>query len=144
MMDLIYGPRGTDQRAPVEEIRKTYADALLALTADSIEAALIDPTGTVRRLRALVAIGWQETALAEALGMGVGNFWTLLHGRRNRITTGTRNKVTALFIQQWDKPQDGYAPSAPRRSPSTTGGSARSPGTTSTTPPRCRRSGEGA
>jgi hypothetical protein len=39
--------------------------------------------------------------------MGVGNFWTLLHGRRNRITTGTRNKVTALFIQQWDKPQDG-------------------------------------
>lgn len=107
MMDLIYGPRGTDQRAPVQKIRKSYADALLALTADSVEAALVDPTGTVRRLRALVAIGWQETALAEALGMGVGNFWTLLHGRRNRITTGTRNKVTALFIQQWDKPQDG-------------------------------------
>lgn len=39
--------------------------------------------------------------------MGVGNFWTLLHGRRNRITTGTRNKVTALFVQHWDKPQDG-------------------------------------
>lgn len=115
MMDLIYGPRGTEQRKPAETIRKNHADALLALTADNVEFALVDPTGTVRRLRALVAIGWHETALAGILGMGVGNFWTMLHGRRGRITTAKQHAVTAMFRELWDKPQTGVAADRARR-----------------------------
>ena len=107
MMDLIYGRRGTDSATPITVMRKTDADALLALSATDIEAAFVDPTGTVRRLRALVAIGWTETALAESLGMTVGNFWEILHGRRIRVTPRTRDKTTALFQQRWQQPLHG-------------------------------------
>lgn len=108
MMDLIYGPRGAERgRGPAVSIRKEYAVALLALTVDDIEFALVDPTGTVRRLRALVAIGWNETTLAESLGMTVGNFWGLLHNHRGRVTSATRDKVTTLFTRVWDQPQHG-------------------------------------
>lgn len=115
MMALIYGPRGRRAGKPVASIRQEHAEALLALTADRVEFALVDPTGTIRRLRALVAIGWHETALASILGMNVGNFWTLLHGRRIRVTKGTRDTVAAMFRDLWDKPQAGtYADNARR------------------------------
>lgn len=115
MMDLIYGPRGGERTGPVETIRKEHADALLALSADTVEFALVDPTGTVRRLRALVAIGWSETRLAGILGMGVGNFWTLIHGRRGRVTVTKQHAVVAMFRELWDQPQTGVAADRARR-----------------------------
>lgn len=61
----------------------------------------IDATGTHRRLQALVAIGWNQTRLAERLGLSRANFGTMMH--QAKVTAATASKVRALYDELWDK-----------------------------------------
>jgi hypothetical protein len=92
-------------RPATRHMRPETARAILAIRpglAAYAASARIDPTGTRRRLQALVAIGWTQTALAARLGMTVGNFTTML--RRPAVTAGTARAVVRLYDEMWDRP----------------------------------------
>lgn len=81
--------------------RKTEA-ALLAVTAERVgpEAqGLVDSTGTVRRLRALYAMGYDRRRLTRALGMSDRTTWLLMmHPDANPLVrVATRDNVRALY-----------------------------------------------
>lgn len=61
----------------------------------------VDSTGTVRRLQALVAIGWPQSRIADQVGIGSGNFQTLLKSPTVRVRTA--KKVSDLYDCLWDK-----------------------------------------
>ncbi|WP_051124631.1 hypothetical protein [Amycolatopsis benzoatilytica] len=100
---LLYGQTS---RAPSKRVRAATAEKILAveINAEGMAAhAIVDATGTRRRLCALVAIGWTQTQLAELLGLTPNNFWPLIHGQPN-ITAARRRAVVQLYDDLWDKP----------------------------------------
>lgn len=100
---LVYGDRARGL-APSKRIRPTTEAKILAVTLDLADGALVDGTGTRRRLQALVAVGWSQTRLGERLGMQAGNFGVLIHGRRGgRVTVATARRVAELYDDLWDQ-----------------------------------------
>jgi AraC-like DNA-binding protein len=105
---IIYGRAGADpamRRPPCTRIRTDTAEAILAVQLRLAPGAITDPTGTVRRLQALVAIGWSQNQLGARLGMLGGNFGKLVAGRR-QVTVRTRDAVVELYDQLWDQKPD--------------------------------------
>lgn len=116
MTRLMYGRLKKEtnrQEGPSRRIRTEHADALLAVRATTTTlaaGALVDGTGTRRRLQALTAIGWSQTRIAERLGMTNRNLGRLIHGH-NPVTAATHRAVVALYDDLWDQ-----APPATNRS----------------------------
>lgn len=82
--------------APSRRIRPATADALLAVRPDRVAAGQnVDPTGTHRRLQALVAAGWSQAQLANRLGMLRSNFGRMIGSRT--VLASTRDAVAALY-----------------------------------------------
>lgn len=110
ILDLRYGRRG---KRPASQVRvlstvlRVHAEPLLALTVDDIERALVPSLGTVRRLRALVAIGWTQTEIADRMHMKVTNFTKLVLGYRPRVTAATAGAADELFRALWSEPRTG-------------------------------------
>jgi hypothetical protein len=99
---LLYG--GPGGRAPARRIRAETAAAILAVRPDAGNlggAALVDATGTHRRLQALVAIGWSQAKLATRLGMGPANFAAMM--RRGQVTAGTARAAAAVYDELWNQ-----------------------------------------
>jgi hypothetical protein len=99
--DLLHGraERGTP---PPAQIRPATAVALLGVepTFDNLPGAtVIDATGTVRRLRALVAAGWPQARIAQKLGWTDANLSALL--RRERTIVRTARAVRAVYDELW-------------------------------------------
>lgn len=110
MLDVVYGPRGASKGSRVLDertVREGVAARILAVTPDSIEAALLPATGTMRRVQALVAIGYTESMLADRLGVKVTNFSRLILGHRSRVKATTYEAARALFDELWATPQRG-------------------------------------
>lgn len=61
----------------------------------------VDATGTKRRIRALMRIGWSSHDLMERMGYSNAGTW-LLYADRLNVTTVER--VRALYDELWDKP----------------------------------------
>jgi hypothetical protein len=59
----------------------------------------VDPTGTVRRLQALVLAGWPMMQLSERMGYRHNMVSDVLRGRRKFITAGFARKADALFAE---------------------------------------------
>lgn len=110
VIDAVYGPRGarrkSENRRP-QTVRATEASRILALTADEIEAALVPALGTARRLQALGAIGYSQTAIAARMGMERGNLSLLILAKQSRVTISTYRAVCDLFSELWQTPQSG-------------------------------------
>jgi hypothetical protein len=98
-------------RPATRHMRPETAQAILAIRpglAACAASARVDPTGTRRRLQALVALGWTQTALADRLGMSVGNFAAML--RRPAVSAGTARAAVQLYDELWNRPApDGTA-----------------------------------
>jgi hypothetical protein len=75
-------------------VTKTVADTILAV--DPNATVRVNPTGTARRIRSLVALGWSTYAIAERLGCTQNRVWELTE-ERAWVTPATHNKVSALF-----------------------------------------------
>ncbi|MCD2158167.1 hypothetical protein LQL77_31260 [Rhodococcus cerastii] len=83
-------------------VRSCTAAALLAVRAvPPAPCALIDATGTRRRLQALVALGWPQKMIAHELGMVSTNIGRIVHGRSDRVTVAKAAEVTALYTR-WE------------------------------------------
>lgn len=99
---LIYG-RPERGEAPSRKIRPANADRLLAIPVpEPTDNAVIDATGTRRRLQALVAMGWSGAELMRRIGI-IGTDFPKILGR-DQILVRTERKIRALYDRLWDVP----------------------------------------
>lgn len=92
---ILYGTLG---QRPNPRMRPDSAKAILAVRAEECpipDGALVDATGTRRRLQALVAMGWSFTALGPQVGIHQRPLGDL--ARAERITAGSARKVKAAY-----------------------------------------------
>ncbi|SKM82467.1 Uncharacterised protein [Mycobacteroides abscessus subsp. massiliense] len=98
--------QGTNRR-----IRRDNAATILAVAIpkcpfgpEMAEGARIDPTGTVRRLRALAAVGWSRDELARRLDLpSTLALKDLYRGSRKNVTVGIARRVAALYLELQEK-----------------------------------------
>ena len=100
---LLYGDpaRGT---APSRRVRRASATAIMSIKPDLDQlgaGALVDATGTRRRLQALVALGWPQSELARRIGSRESTVGDVLDASRTSV--GVFRKVCAVFDELWDK-----------------------------------------
>lgn len=94
---LLWGKRRPDgTQTPTRRVRSDSADRILAVQLELADHALIDPTGTVRRTRALIAIGWSQAKLAARLGLTPQNFW-FPSASRPAVLVSTARAVRELY-----------------------------------------------
>lgn len=89
---LLWGKHGH----PAKRMLRRNADAILAVTFDAADGAIADPTGTVRRIRALQAIGWPLREIGERIGIATSNLGTIACGYR-AVTHATARKVAQVY-----------------------------------------------
>lgn len=100
---------GKPGRAPASRIRPVTALRILDVqpTWNNLgDSTVIDATGTVRRLRALVALGWSQAKLAQRLGLTPSNFTTTINA--DRVLVRTARAVRGLYDELWNQapPED--------------------------------------
>jgi transcriptional regulator with XRE-family HTH domain len=106
--NLLYG-RYERGHAPYPRMSRVNSEKLLAVkvTLENLPAGHhVDATGTHRRLRALVAIGWSQSRLAALLGIERSNFTAFM--RSEGVTVRYALAVRDLYDQIWDEPQEGH------------------------------------
>lgn len=74
--------------------RETVA-AVLAVELDEARPYWVDPTGSHRRAKALVALGWPLGGLADRLGLSASNWFRSRHGKQ--FDPKSAEKITALY-----------------------------------------------
>ncbi|WP_409186457.1 hypothetical protein F9C11_20400 [Amycolatopsis sp. VS8301801F10] len=100
---ILFGRPG---RVPNKRIRAATAERIFAVkfSGDALaDKAVVDITGSRRRLQALVATGRTQQYLADRLGMTPGNFWLVMQ-RQTRITAAKQRQINALYDELWDTP----------------------------------------
>lgn len=100
---LIYGKPGYEPSKRVRPDTAARVLALQAVTLDDLGARRpVDPTGTRRRLQALVALGWSQAKLAGRLGMQPTNFTRVILGPGD-VAAATARATKALYDELWDQ-----------------------------------------
>jgi transcriptional regulator with XRE-family HTH domain len=89
---------GINTEKPCYRVRPATARRILSVQpGDVARGSILDTTGTSRRLRALVAIGWTQTELARRIGWSVCNLNSVVMARRPSVTVGTARMVAAMY-----------------------------------------------
>jgi hypothetical protein len=91
----------TKRRPAKHRVRAEYAARILAVTAEQARAAVMDSTGTRRRIQALVALGWPIRELSHAFGLSAPYAHDLLkQADTNRgVWASTAEKVADGYNQ---------------------------------------------
>jgi hypothetical protein len=88
-------------RRAIDERRKTVwrstAEALLAVPKEQDLAALVDATGTIRRLRALVVMGHDQKTIASEVGCAFTYISMLTHEKRVQVTVALEQSVRRAY-----------------------------------------------
>lgn len=108
---------GSGGRPAAARVRRDTAARLLAVAAARMGKetnGLVDPAGTRRRLQALVATGWTQSAIARRLGVLPANLPKIVHSGRSAIRVATRDAVRALYDELWDQPPPALTPAERR------------------------------
>lgn len=106
MCKLMYGqplPDGT-RRPPSRRITPRVADSIFAIIPETralAGGALVDGTGTRRRVQALVVLGWSLSKIARMVGWNVSNFGGMVNSQR-QVTASTARRIADLYEQLWD------------------------------------------
>ncbi|QGN34807.1 hypothetical protein [Microlunatus sp. Gsoil 973] len=101
---LIEGVHG---RGPSLRVRRTTAGQLFAVEPELVGpegGGWVDPIGTMRRLRSLVALGWPVKVLAQETRLPTNTFWPILDERATKIRVSTRDRVMSLYEQLTRQP----------------------------------------
>lgn len=108
---LLYGKKRADgTRTPSKRITPRAEAKILAVRLDLADGARVDSTGAVRRIQALVALGWSQSKICVRLGIQRSNFTDISQGRRTEITVAYDKAVRALYAE-WSMqlpPQAGH------------------------------------
>lgn len=102
---ITYG--GPGDRPPTARVRPATAAKILAVkpSLDSLgDKAVVDATGTRRRLQALVANGHSQARIGGRLGITPQNFTSTING--DRVTAATARAVVRLYDELWNVPPD--------------------------------------
>lgn len=84
-----------------KQTHRKAADAILAIDpTTTTEGTTYDATGTTRRVRALVALGWPMPELSARAGFNPGHLHQVT--LRRSVTAETRERVRALYGQLWN------------------------------------------
>lgn len=98
---LIYGKRRPDgSRVPSKRITADLERRILAVELDLADGARVDSTGAVRRVQALVAIGWSLTKIADRLDIRRSNFTDIPNGLRTQVNVAHDRAIRALY-DEW-------------------------------------------
>lgn len=99
--------KGDRVRQPSKRVLRTTAERVQAVSLVLADGAMVDATGTTRRVRALVALGWSQSKIASRLGIMRSNFH-LASGTRPCVLVSTARAVTALYdeLSMTIPPQD--------------------------------------
>ncbi|MEU2180264.1 hypothetical protein [Streptomyces thermolilacinus] len=103
MTSLLYGRSGG--RPPSRRVRTATADRILAVRPQLeavAPAALVDGTGTRRRLQALVAVGWPQSELARRLDLHKNTVNDQVNETVPTAYARTVLAVRDLYEQLWD------------------------------------------
>ena len=103
-LDNLLRPRKDRGDQPARIVFRRTADRILAVPVPAphevwrwaADGQRVDPTGTARRLQALVALGYSQRSLAARLGVHEANLPQTVNGTR-LATAGLARKVAALF-----------------------------------------------
>jgi hypothetical protein len=101
---IVYG--GPGDRPPARRVRPETAAKILEVrpSPDLLGGnSLVCAVGTIRRLQALVAVGYSQNRLAGAIGAAPPDITKLLAGRA-QVTAARARAVRALYDELWDKP----------------------------------------
>jgi hypothetical protein len=102
MTSLLYGPAS---RPPVRRIRPDTEEKILAVQPglDALAGrALVDATGTQRRVQSLIANGWAEAVLCRRQGFSATTLCKVLV--RPQVSAATARKIRDLYNELWDVP----------------------------------------
>jgi DNA-binding XRE family transcriptional regulator len=105
MSKLLYGDRARGM-VPSKRVRAATADKILAVkpTLDTAApTALVDATGTRRRLQALVAVGWPQAELGRRLGVDKKTCNEQVNAVVTTSYAATALAVRSLYNQLWDQ-----------------------------------------
>lgn len=103
-LDNLLRPRKDRGDKPAQTVFRRTADRILAVQVPepwqvwrtAADGQRVDPTGTARRLQALIAIGYTQRDLASRIGVLEANMPTLVGGDR-QVTAGIARRVAAIF-----------------------------------------------
>ncbi len=110
---LIYGDPSRNL-APSKRVRVGTLQAILAVELDLAGGALVEATGTRRRLQALGALGWTVQALAERAGVDRQRIDKALRGSPY-VTVATEAATRTLYDHLWNEHPEGGRSEATRR-----------------------------
>jgi hypothetical protein len=102
MSKLVYGTGG---RPPSRRVRPLTADRITAVRPSldlALPTALVDGTGTRRRLRALVAVGWPQLELGRRLGMDKKSVNEQVNAVKLTAYAATARAVRDLYDGLWN------------------------------------------
>jgi DNA-binding CsgD family transcriptional regulator len=88
-------------RAPSGKINHENARLILAVRADQVATGFVDPTGSARRIQALMAIGWPPMHLGPRIGRCPGYVNEIQ--RRPLVLATTAHAVAQVYNQLWNK-----------------------------------------
>ena len=83
-------------RGPSRRALRTTAEKILTVELDLADGARVDATGTTRRIRALVALGWSQSKLAALLDITRSNFH-LASGTHPTVLASTARRVAEVY-----------------------------------------------
>lgn len=95
---LMYGktkPDGT--RTPAKRITPRNERRILAIQLDRADGARVDSTGPVRRIQALVALGWSQSKICVRLNVSRANFTPIAQGVRPTMLVSHDKAIRALY-----------------------------------------------
>lgn len=98
---------GIDGRPPSRRVTPDVERRILAFqpTVDALaDGATLEACGAARRLRALVAIGWSQTKLADRVGITLANLNLIALGKQTRVTARVHRAVTNVYDELWNTP----------------------------------------
>lgn len=92
----------TRNQPPRSSVWRHTAIKIMAIPLDAdnrSRGSLVEAIGSVRRLRALQAIGWTQTEIARRMGWTVQNLNRYFISEPDSIRAGTAQEIAALFDQ---------------------------------------------
>lgn len=88
-------------RARTQHLNHENARRILAVQADQVATGYVDATGSSRRIRALMAIGWPPSHLGHRVGLNP-NYVNEVQ-RTTTTLASTAHAVAVTYNQLWDK-----------------------------------------
>lgn len=95
---------GTRNRSPSSQVVRRNANKLLSVQIDLADGAAIEALGSMRRLRALVALGYTQTDIANRIGVQLPNLGKLIHARQKHVSVKIARRISQVYDELLMKP----------------------------------------